>query len=378
MVETGLAVLLRSQLHLLRHKRVGLVTHEAAVTSDLRSSIDALLAGSIQIQSLFSGEHGIYGVVPDGIHITHDVYRQTGIPVFSLYGEHREPTEEMLAQVEILVFDFQDIGARFYTFGSTLYYLLKSAAEYGKPVILLDRPNPLGGLSIEGPALEPGCESFVGVMPGLPIRHAMTIGELGLYMNSECHFGADLEVIALLGWKRSDWFEDTGLPWTPTSPAMPHLSTTIVYPGMCLLEGTNISEGRGTTLPFEICGAPWIDAYTLADGLNKLDLPGARFRPVHFTPSASKYAGVGCHGIQIHVTDRHDFRPVLTGVAIIQAVKYNYANQFAWKDSFDRLAGAAWVRQAIDQEIPLSEIQASLDKSTSTYIQKRAPYLLYA
>ena len=378
MVETGLAVLLREYLHLLKDQRIGLVSHAAAITSDLQTSQDALLSAGVRLQALFGPEHGFSGSAPDGSAVEHYIDSETGLTIFSLYGLQKEPDRMMLEQIDLLVFDMQDVGVRFYTYLSTLYYVIKGAAKAGCPVLVLDRPNPLAGLVVEGPCLEQGYESFVGVMAGLPIRHGMTLGELASYLNRASNLGAALQVIPMQGWNRSTWFSETGLPWAPTSPAMPHLSTTLVYPGMCLLEGTNISEGRGTALPFEICGAPWIQGKALASALNQLELPGVRFRPVSFTPTASKYSGQVCQGAQVYVTQRDLFRSVQLGFAVIQMVKSLYPHHFQWNESFDRLAGSSAPRQILENNRSLNEWPAGWQTGEQAFYQCRVPYLLYS
>jgi uncharacterized protein YbbC (DUF1343 family) len=304
--------------------------------------------------------------------------------VFSLYGKTKEPSPKMLAEVDVLVFDMQDAGARFYTFISTLFYVLRGAGRAGKPVIVLDRPNPINGARIEGPRVEPGLESFVGITP-IPIRHGLTTGELAFYLNVEHHLGADLSVIPMRGWARDMWFDQTGLPWVTTSPGIPQLVTAAVYPGMCFVEGTNLSEGRGTTLPFEIAGAPWLDGDPAARSLNALNLPGVRFRPLYFIPSASKHAGEKCGGVQAHVTDREAFRPTATGLHVVAACRAHAAEQFqflasSWEGRpphFDLLTGVAAVREGLAAGKAVEEITATWPEIEAQFADKRRPYLLY-
>jgi uncharacterized protein YbbC (DUF1343 family) len=289
-----------------------------------------------------------------------------------------------LADVDVLVFDMQDVGARFYTFISTLFYTLRGAAKTDKPVVVLDRPNPINGVRIEGPLVEPGLESFVGIVP-LPIRHGLTTGELSCYVNGEYSLGADLSVIPLRNWKREMWFDQTSLPWIPTSPGIPQLSTATVYPGLCFIEGTNLSEGRGTALPFEVVGAPWLDGFELAQFLNDLDLPGVRFRSQHFIPSASKHAGQECSGVQVHVLDREAFQPTLTGLHIVAACRAQASDKFEFLPSswegrpphFDLLTGVAAVREGLAAGKPTSQITASWAEIEANFAEKRKPYLLY-
>ncbi|MEJ5198574.1 MAG: DUF1343 domain-containing protein [Anaerolineae bacterium] len=384
MFRTGLDHLLDEDLLPLRGKRIGLITHPAAVTADLTPAVDALWAAGIELAALFGMEHGLSGAVADGEAVAHARDARTGLPVYSLYGATREPTAAMLADLDALVFDVQDVGARFYTFISTLYYVLRAAGRHGKPVIVLDRPNPIGGAAIEGPLVVPGLESFVGIAP-IPVRYGMTIGELARYFNVEFGLGADLTVVPLQGWRRGMWFDETGRPWVPTSPAMPHLSTATVYPGTCLIEGTNLSEGRGTALPFEQIGAPWLDEHALAAALNRLDLPGVRFRPVEFMPSASKHAGELCRGVQVHVLDRRLFRPVATGLHLLVACRRQAVDRFAFLPSswegqpphFDLLIGDPQIRPAILAGVPVAELIAAWDGVAVAWTERRQFHLLY-
>lgn len=341
----------RDTADLLRKSRLGLVTNPSAVTHDLRSAPDALRAAGAQVKALFGPEHGVRGEIADGVKVPNSTDARTGIPVWSLYGTDAAPTPQMLANLDALVFDIQDVGARFYTFTSTLSHVMRSAATAKLPVIVLDRPNPLGGHSVEGPILEPAHASFVGLHP-IPIRHGATMGELGRLWH---HFGIGQPplVVPCTGWRRSDLWDETRLSWIPPSPNMPTPETALVYPGICLLEGTNVSEARGTTCPFRTFGAPWIDAEALADRLNGLELPGCRFRPTRFKPTASKFLGETCAGCQLHVQDPGAFRPVATGVAILSALRHAYPEQFSWRQgagkfSVDRLAGTSKLRESID------------------------------
>lgn len=376
MVQTGLDVLIHEQVHLLENRRVGLVSMPAAVLPDLTSALDTLSSAGVNFTALFGPEHGFGGAALDGAHVTNATDPRTGLSVFSLYGEINEPTAEMLANVDVLVFDMQDVGVRFYTYLSTLFHVLCGAGKMGKPVFVLDRPNPITGTLIEGGPIAPGFESFVGII-NVPMRHGMTLGELARYMNSEYELHADLHVIEMHSWQREMWFDETALPWVPTSPAMPHLSTATLYPGMCLLEGTNLSLGRGTSLPFEVCGAPWLDRYTLAETLNGLQLPGVRFRPTTFTPSASNHAGIECHGIQVHLTDRDSLRPVETALHLIVAARCLSDDAWKWNPHFERLAGSGSLRSALDVGTSVAEIIASWQESISTFTHRRKKYLMY-
>jgi uncharacterized protein YbbC (DUF1343 family) len=282
----------------------------------------------------------------------------------------------MLATVDALVFDMQDVGVRFYTYLSTLFYVLRGAAKAGKPVYVLDRPNPITGSRVEGGPIAPGFESFVGIV-NIPMRHGMTLGELARYMNMECALQADLQVIAMQGWQREMWFDETALPWVPTSPAMPHLSTATLYPGMCLLEGTNLSLGRGTALPFEVCGAPWLDGYALAEAMNGLQLPGVRFRATAFTPAASNHAGNECHGVQVHVTDRELLRLVEMALHLIAEARCLSGAAWMWNPHFDRLAGDSAIRSALEAGAKVEDIVANWDESISQFTHQREKYLMY-
>jgi uncharacterized protein YbbC (DUF1343 family) len=384
MVRTGLTVLLEDRLNLLAGKRVGIVSHTAAVLPDLTGIVDGMIAAGVQVGALFGPEHGFAGAAADGATVDNEMDRRTGLPVYSLYGEVREPAPNMLANVDALVVDFQDVGVRYYTYLSTLYYVLRGAGKAGLPVYVLDRPNPINGVTMEGPLIEPGHESFVGIVP-IPIRHGMTLGELALYMNNEYDLGADLTVILMEGWQRGMWFDQTGLPWVTPSPAMPHLSTATVYPGMCFIEGTNLSEGRGTALPFETTGAPWLEAYALAERLNRLLLPGVRFRPHVFKPSASKHAGVVCEGVQAHVLDRHAFHPVITGLHVLAACRELAMDEFSFLQTgweghpphMDLLAGSARIREHLVSAQPVDALVGEWAAVREKFEKVREPYLLY-
>jgi uncharacterized protein YbbC (DUF1343 family) len=375
-IKTGLDILVHEQAHLLTNRRVGLVSMPAAVLPDLTSSLDALRSAGINITALFGPEHGFGGAAIDGAHVVNAIDPRTGLPVYSLYGATNEPTPEMLANVDLLVFDMQDVGVRFYTYLSTLFYVLCSAVKADKPVFVLDRPNPITGSQVEGALIAPGFESFVGII-NISMRHGMTLGELAQYMNTEYRLGADLHVIKMHGWQRDMWFNETDLPWVLTSPAMPHLSTATLYPGMCLLEGTNLSFGRGTALPFEVCGAPWLDGYALAEALNRLQIPGVRFRATIFTPSSSNHAGTQCHGVQVHVMDRNALRPVEMALNLIAVARCLSGDAWMWNPHFERLAGSSDVRSALEAETSVSKILASWEEAISAFIQRREKYLLY-
>lgn len=384
MIKTGLEVLLSSHLDVLRDRRVGLVTHPAAVLPDLTHVMDALGGAGIKLVALFGPEHGFDASGEDGAAVEDAFDSRTGLPVYSLYGAFKEPTRSMLGDVDVLVFDIQDVGVRYYTFVSTLFYVLRSAAAAGVQVIVLDRPNPINGRTVSGPPIEPGFESFVGIA-SIPVRHGLTTGELALYFNKEFRLFADLTVIPMEGWQRWMWFDQTGLPWTPLSPGMPHLDTAVVYPGMCLIEGANLSEGRGTALPFQITGAPWMDGYRLAQELNLRKLPGVRFRQTNFVPFSSKHSGQTCFGVQVHVIDREAFDPLATGLHLIAVCRAQSPDHFiflpsSWegtKPHFDLLAGSAKLREALTAGAPVGEMVHDWLAYQASFEMIRQDFLLY-
>ena len=381
----GIEVLLHEQAGELQGKRIGLVTNMTGVDRELRSDIDLLAARKdFHLVALFGPEHGVRGDAQAGAHVESSRDAATGLPVHSLYGEHREPDAEMLQGIDVLLFDIQDIGARYYTYAYTLANVLRAAKKQGVPVWVLDRPNPIGGEKVEGPVLEPAFASFVGLFP-IPVRHGMTIGELARLFNAEFDIGAQLRVVPMRGWKRSDAEPGDAMPWVPPSPNMPTRDTALVYPGMGLIEGTNVSEGRGTTRPFETVGAPFVDARQLADTLNALDLPGVRFRPTWFTPSFSKNEGQSCGGVQLHVTDRESFQSFRTGLAVVKALHDLYPQQFRFQSDapgasagfFDKLAGNAWIREGIEHGESLDALQARWQPALEEFQRVRLRYLLY-
>ncbi|GIL08734.1 MAG: hypothetical protein BroJett033_2450 [Chloroflexota bacterium] len=384
-VRVGIDVLLDQQPDLVAGRRLGLIASPSSVDHALNSSIDRLRQhpGSALV-ALFGPEHGIRGSAQAGEHVVTAVDPLTGLPAYSLYGSTKQPTAEMLAGVDALVYDLQDGGVRFYTYLSTLVYALKAGAEHGIPVIVLDRPNPISGRAPEGPLLQPTYSSFVGLAP-VPIRHAMTAGELALLCNAALAIGAAVTVVKLAGWRRALWFDETGLPFVQPSPNLPTLDSLTAYPGTCLVEGTTLSEGRGTTRPFEVIGAPWLDGERLARDLNARDLPGVRFRPTYFVPTFSKYQGELCSGVQLHVLERARFRAVETALHLLAQVKASCPEQFAWRAPWsdggrrpiDLLTGGSQVREHLDAGSPVSELIESFQADLRAYEQARAPYLLY-
>lgn len=377
----GIETLLDGHLHLLRGRRIGLITNPTGIDRELRSAVDLLARHpQLELVALFGPEHGVRGDAQAGDRVDPARDRATGLPVHSLYGEHRAPTPEMLRGIDVLVFDIQDVGARFYTYPYTLAGAMRAAREAGIAVVVLDRPNPVGGVLVEGPVLEPDHASFVGMFP-IPLRHGMTVGELAGLFNVEFGIGAELHVVPVRGWRRADPEPGHALPWVPPSPNMPTPDTALVYPGTGLLEGTNLSEGRGTTRPFEIVGAPFVDAEALAARMNALDLPGVRFRPVRFTPTFSKHAGEPCGGVQLHVVDPDAFRPVRTGIALLQAMHGLYPDEFEFLPGdppfFDTLAGNGWIRRAILDGEPLEAIEARWLPELRRFEDVRDRHLLY-
>ena len=387
-MKLGLEVLLESYVHLFDGARVGLIVNPASINPRFDHAADLFHKHErINLTALFGPQHGIRGETQDDM-IEWQTFRdkRTGLPAYSLYGETRKPTDAMLADVDVLVFDVQDVGTRVYTFVYTMALAMEAARECGKRFIVLDRPNPINGIDIEGNIHEPEFRSFVGMYP-IPMRHAMTAGELARMFNSEFGIGCDLEVVKMEGWRRAMWFEDTGLPWVLPSPNIPTVDTAVVYPGSVMIEGTIVSEGRGTTKPFEIIGAPYIEPQALIERLAEDHLPGAIFRPMHFEPTFHKFKGELCGGVQIHVTDRQSFKPVITGVAITNAIRNLYPNEFSWKQPpyeyvddklpFDVINGTASLREMIESGATTREIEESWRAGLDQFVSRRASYLLY-
>jgi len=388
-MKPGLEVLLESRINLLDGARVGLIVNPASINSRFEHAADLFHQPTrINLTALFGPQHGIRGETQDNM-IEWQSFRdpRTGVPAYSLYGETRKPTPEMLENVDVLVFDLQDVGTRVYTFAYTMALAMEAARENGKRFIVLDRPNPISGVQLEGNLLESDFTSFVGMFP-IPMRHAMTIGELALMFNKEFGIGCELEVVKMEGWKREMYFDQTGLPWVMPSPNIPTPDTTTVYPGSVMFEGTNVSEGRGTTRPFEIIGAPFIDPDVLTAQLNDDRLPGVMFRPLHFQPTFHKFAGESCGGIQLHVVDRDSFKPVITAVAIISAIRRLYQNEFAWKQPpyeyvfdklpFDVINGGSQLREDIESQMTVAEIERRWREQLDEFNNRRAPYLIYS
>jgi len=372
----------------LKGLRVGLVVHPASVNRKLEHAVTACLSSkNYKLTTLFGPQHGILGQTQDNM-VEWEGFRDpaTGLRIYSLYGAARKPGPAMLNDIDVLVVDLQDVGSRYYTFIWTLELCLQACQEAGKTVVVLDRPNPINGNSTEGPLLQEEYASFVGLRP-LPVRHGMTIGEIGLYLCMAFHHGLDYRVVTMHGWKRAMSFDQTGLPWAMPSPNMPTLDTALVYPGMCLLEGTNVSEGRGTTRPFEIFGAPFVQAETIVRILKEFKLPGVIFRPLSFLPTFQKHANILCHGAQIHVTDRDKYKPFKTGVAILKAIHNTYPRDFAWKQPpyeyeeinlpIDILAGSNRLRKDIEAWRDLDEMEKWWKEETRAFEKIRKKNLIY-
>jgi uncharacterized protein YbbC (DUF1343 family) len=387
-VKLGIESLLDSPPDWLKEKRTGLLVNQASVDSGLRYTSHLISLISHQnLKALFSPQHGMYGEKQDNMkESSHFIHPHLRIPVFSLYGEARVPTREMLDEIDVLVVDLQDIGTRVYTFISTMAFCLQSASKYQKKVVVLDRPNPIGGDILEGNLLKDGLRSFVGVYP-LPMRHGLTIGELASFFNCYYKIGCDLEVIPMEGWSRKMFFTDTGLIWVSPSPNMPVPDTAIVYPGQVILEGTNISEGRGTTRPFESFGAPFIDPLLLKKEIEMKKPKGVFFREIFFQPTFNKWQGEVCGGLQIHITDRRNYKPYFTTLAIVQSIISLYPEEFSWSDPpyeyeyermpIDLILGDDDLRRDIKQLKDLYSIEESWQEELADFKERSKSFYLY-
>ncbi len=385
-VVTGLEIFLQDPPAWAARARLGLLSHPAAVAADLASARDliaARLPGRLKI--LFSPQHGLRGEKQDNMIASADfVDPVLGLPVVSLYGPRLAPPADALAAVEVILVDLQDVGTRVYTFAATLAKVMAAAAPLGKKVVVLDRPNPIGGAAVEGNLLRPEWASLVGPYP-LPMRHGLTLGELARYYRVTQQIDCDLEVIPLQGWRRRDYFDATGLPWVLPSPNLPTLDGAIVYPGQVLLEGTNLSEGRGTTRPFELFGAPFLEPRQVKAILP--ELPGVILREAHFEPTFHKWAGELCRGFQLHVTDRASFKPYYTTLALLAAIRELYPEQFAWRQPpyeyenerlpIDLLTGDAAIRLGLEQGLSAAELEAAWQEDLARFMETRREFLLY-
>ncbi|WP_156187634.1 DUF1343 domain-containing protein [Peribacillus loiseleuriae] len=383
-LKLGIEVLLSEQKELIKGKRVGVITNSTGVDKKLTSIVDLLYNDDeIELTALYGPEHGVRGSVQAGEYVEFYLDDITGLPVYSLYGQTRKPTSEMLEKIDVLLFDIQDVGSRFYTYIYTMAYAMEAAKEKGIPIIVLDRPNPLTGSKVDGTVLDMKYASFVGNYP-ITLRHGMTVGELAQLFNREFNIGAGLTVVKMKGWKRDMYYDDTSLPFVLPSPNMPTLDTAIVYSGSALFEGTNISEGRGTTKPFELIGAPFINRTDLAQRLNALKLPGVMFRAASFIPANSKFANQLSHGVQIHITDRKKFQSFESGLHMMKIVHDLYPDQFQFQAAnragisfFDQLVGNGWIRQGIEEGRSVKDMKKQWEKELDDFKKIRSQYLLY-
>ena len=403
-VRSGLEVFLEKHLDLVEGKRVGLITNPTGVDGTLRTTVDLLARNPrVKLVALYGPEHGVRGDAQAGEYVPYYFDRKAGLPVFSLYGQSMKPEPGMLKRIDefmrsydtrsagkvpekamvqsidVMLYDIQDVGTRVYTYIATMAYAMQACAENGIEFVVLDRPDPIGGTDVEGPVLEyPAFSSPVGLYP-VPERFGMTMGELARLFNDRfLPKKAKLTVVSMEGWARAMWFDRTGLPWVMPSPNMPTLDTAAVYPGFVAFEGTNVSEGRGTTRPFELFGAPWVDGDALAAKLNGLGLPGVVFRAAWFTPTFSKFAGQLCGGCQIHVTDRAAFRSFEAFLHVVAAIRDTAPDKFEFhKDYFDKVMGTSRVREALAAGRPVREIVDGLKPELDAFVEMRRPYLLY-
>jgi uncharacterized protein YbbC (DUF1343 family) len=388
MVITGLEKLMREPNLLAGGGKLGLLHNQASVDSSFRAApdlIDSAFPG--RLVALFGPQHGVGGTEQDNMKETgHATHRGLGLPVYSLYADSRRPSAQMLDAVDTMLVDIQDVGTRVYTFATTVLYLMEACAEAGKKVVILDRPNPVNGVDVEGNLLNPEYSSFVGPFP-IPMRHGLTLGELMTLYNEEYAIRCDLKVIPVTGWRRGDYFDRTGIPWVLPSPNMPLVETAVVYPGQVALEGTNISEGRGATRPFEIFGSPYLEPEGLLSALEPGCLDGAVLREIDFRPTFNKWTGDLCHGFQIHVTERDLFRPYRFTLGILSAALKLYPNDFQWsrppyeyvhdKLPIDVILGDRRIREGLEQGRPILEMEREWAKDLDEFLKVRARYLLY-
>jgi uncharacterized protein YbbC (DUF1343 family) len=387
-VRLGIERLVEEEAHLLRGARLGLVCNQASVNHQLRHVADLLKEHpGAQLRALFGPQHGIRGDVQDNmIETAHAVDRETGLPIHSLYSETREPTESMLRDIDIVIFDMQDVGCRIYTFAYTMANCMSVARKFRKKVIVCDRPNPISGRDVAGNVLEKGQESFVGQY-SIPTRHGMTLGELARMFNDHFEINCDLQVVPMEGWDRNCWHDETDAPWVMPSPNMPTIDAATIFPGTVHFEGTQVSEGRGTTRPFELVGAPYIVSEEFAAQLNDANLPGVYFRSCIFRPTFQKHAGVSCGGVQVHVIDRDKFEPVITGLTMVKVAHDLYPEHFRWKEPpyeyvhdrnpFDVIAGTTKIREALEQGMAIGELQQSWQHELCAFKKLREDFLLY-
>jgi uncharacterized protein YbbC (DUF1343 family) len=387
-VKLGLEKILSEQFDVLKNLRVGLICNQASVNHKFQHAADLFQDHTqINLVKLFGPQHGIRGDVQDNmIETSHSIDPATGLPIYSLYSETREPTDEMLSGLDALVFDLQDVGCRVYTFIYTMANSMIACAKFGKKMFVLDRPNPIGGIAVEGSILEKGHESFVGQYP-IPMRHGLTVGELAKLFNVEFDINCELEVISMDGWERTAFYDETDAPWVMPSPNIPSVDTTVVFPATVFFEGTQVSEGRGTTRPFEIIGAPYIDAKHYADALESQKLSGVVFRPINFLPTFQKHMGKTCGGVFVHILDREEFEPVITGLAMVKMIFDLYPSEFKWKNPpyeyvfdrnpFDVIAGTEKTRNRIEQGSSVKDIKLSWQKDVEDFKKLSEQYFLY-
>jgi uncharacterized protein YbbC (DUF1343 family) len=403
-VKPSVDVLFEKYIDLLRGKRVGLITNPTGINSNLDHIIELFRAHpDIELVALYGPEHGVRGNAQAGEHVPYHFDKDYQLPIYSLYGQSQQQSQdqlkkideymrsfdtqhtgkkidpEMLKSIDVMIFDLQDVGTRVYTYIATMAYAMQTCADANIPFIVLDRPNPINGVMMEGPILEyPTYSSFIGLYP-IPLRHGMTAGELALLFNEKfLSTKVQLTVIPIENWKRTQWFDETSLPWINPSPNLPVLNSAIVYPGQVILEGTNLSEGRGTTKPFEIFGAPWIDGFVLAKKLNELNLPGVKFREVWFTPTFSKFKNEQCSGAQLHITNRNIFQPITTTLTILSVVKQFYGKKLEFHNAyFDYVMGTSSVQKALERNEPVENIIASFKPGLSDFAKLRKSFLLY-
>ncbi|HYF91246.1 MAG TPA: DUF1343 domain-containing protein [Symbiobacteriaceae bacterium] len=380
----GIDILMKSRLDLVRGQRVGIVTNHTGTNRDLRATVDLLVSEpGVTVTALFGPEHGIRGDVSAGEHVGGSTDPRTGLPVHSLYGETRKPTPEMLTGVDVLVFDMQDAGVRFYTYTWTMALCLQAAAEQGRRMVVLDRPDPISGAIVEGGVVHPGFASFVGLYP-VATRHGMTLGEIALWLSGTFRLGCDLHVVPMQGWRRSMWWEETRLPFVPMSPNANSMEMLALYPGTCFFEATNLSEGRGTALPLQIFGAPWLNEQAVIAELQSRRLPGVLFRPTYFTPLASKHQGELCRGVQIHVTDRRALRPVALGAHLLDVCRRLHPGEFALRPAalgvvrpLDRLTGSGRLAQVLESGEPVAGVLAEWEQEAAAFTEAARAYYLY-
>ncbi|RPK22894.1 exo-beta-N-acetylmuramidase NamZ family protein [Paenibacillus xylanexedens] len=385
-VKTGVDLLSRGLSHpWLTGARIGLITNPTGITADFVSTIDVCAGlANAELTALYACEHGLDGELQAGVRFGDMRHPRLDIPVFSLYGDHKKPTPAMLAGVDTVLFDIQDVGIRYYTYVSTLFYMMEVCAGAGKRMLILDRPNPLGGNVVEGGVLNAGYESLVGAWR-VPVRTGLTVGELALMVNSEMDVPCELDVVAMEGWQRSMRFTDCQLPWMLPSPNMPTLDSVQVYSGTCLFEGTNVSEGRGTTRPFEWIGAPWVEGERLAERFREYKLEGVHVHPVYMSPTFSKHAGELCGGVRIFVTDSRKFRAVETGLVLLHELVSLYPEQFCWLEPpepgsryfIDLLAGGKAVRETIHNRTEFVRLMEAWNVQAAEWKERRKPFLLY-